>query len=182
MKTLIIHPEDRTTDFLKPIYANIHDKTVITGGVPKRELDQLIKRYERIIMCGHGSPFGLFSMDRYPDSFGYIIDDISSMYLRSKKTICVWCHADEYVWRKGLRGLFTGMFISELGEAQQCGLLGITQDQVDESNQRFSNIIGQNINEPLPTIYERLVKGYGELISSNPVARYNHQRLYIRLK
>lgn len=70
------------------------------------------------------------------------------------------------------------MFISEVAEEQQCGLMGITQDQVNESNDRFSNIIGQNINKPLPTIYERLVKGYGELAETNPVARFNHQRLY----
>jgi hypothetical protein len=33
MKTLIIHPTDPTTEFLKGIYNDLSDKTVITGGV-----------------------------------------------------------------------------------------------------------------------------------------------------
>lgn len=68
MKTLIIHPQDETTDFLRPIYQKSFNKTVVTGGIPKRELDQLIKRYQRIIMMGHGSPSGLFSVGRFPNS------------------------------------------------------------------------------------------------------------------
>jgi|GEM_PF-6234508 len=39
IKTLVIHPKDPTTDFLKPIYSNIIDKTVITGGVTKKRLN-----------------------------------------------------------------------------------------------------------------------------------------------
>lgn len=178
--TLIIHPKDHSTDFLKPIYANIQNKTVITGGIGKRELDQLIKRYGRILMLGHGSPAGLFSVGRFPNSWGYIIDDVSAMYLRGKQTMCIWCNADEYVWKNKLRGLFTGMFISELDEACQCGLVNVSQEMIDESNERFTYIIGQTITEQINIIYTQLVEGYCELALTNPVARYNYQRLYYR--
>jgi hypothetical protein len=44
MKTLIIHPDDRSTDFLKPIYENVTDATVVTGGLTKSEVNQLIRK------------------------------------------------------------------------------------------------------------------------------------------
>lgn len=180
MKTLIIHAEDPSTDFLKPINANIKNKTVITGGIEKRELDQMIKRYGRILMLGHGSPAGLFSVGRFPNSWGYIIDDVSAMYLRGKQTICIWCNADEYVFKNKLKGLYTGMFISEISEAEQFLTVDVSQEMIDESNERFAYIIGQNITEQINIIYTRLVEGYCELASTNPVARYNCQRLYYR--
>jgi PAS domain S-box-containing protein len=37
-KVLVIHPDDRSTDFLKPIYAGITNATVITGGYSKAEV------------------------------------------------------------------------------------------------------------------------------------------------
>ena len=117
--TSIIHPEDPSTDFLKTIYAKIQNKTVITGGMEKRELDQMIKRYPPILMLGHGSPSGLFSVGRFTNSWGYIIEEISSMYLRGKQMMCIWCNADEFVFRNKLKGLYTGMFISEMSEALQ---------------------------------------------------------------
>lgn len=131
-------------------------------------------------MLGHGSPAGLFSVGRFPNSWGYIIDDVSAMYLKGKQTICVWCNADEYFWKNKLSGLFTGMFISELDEASQCGLANVRQEMIVESNERFAYIIGQNINEPLDIVYRRLVEGYCELALTNPVASYNYQRLYHR--
>ena len=61
-KTLIIHPDDRSTDFLKPIYASIEKATIITGGKSKNEVVELIEQHDRTIILGHGSPNGLFAM------------------------------------------------------------------------------------------------------------------------
>ena len=61
MKTLVIHPEDKSTDFLSPIYAPITNKTVIKGGIYKSELQGLIESHDRIIMLGHGAPYGLLN-------------------------------------------------------------------------------------------------------------------------
>ena len=56
---LIIHPDDRTTDFLKPCYAGL-DATILTQPDEFFNLAETIKRHNRIIMMGHGSPMGLF--------------------------------------------------------------------------------------------------------------------------
>ena len=92
----------------------------------------------------------------------------------------IWCNADEYVFQNKLKGLFTGMFISELDEASQYGLVNVSQEMIDESNDCFAMVIGENINETTYTIYHRLIEEYGDLVETNPVARYNFQRLYYR--
>lgn len=56
---LIIHPDDRTTDFLKPTYSDL-DATVLTKPNEFFNLAETMKRHNRIIMMGHGSPSGLF--------------------------------------------------------------------------------------------------------------------------
>jgi hypothetical protein len=70
------------------------------------------------------------------------------------------------------------MFISEVGEALYCGLPGTQQDEVDESNYGFVNIIGKYINEDKNVIYENVMREYGIIAEENPVALYNHNRLY----
>jgi hypothetical protein len=64
MRTLVIHPKDKTTDFLKPIYAN-RDWTVITGGCTKEEVNKAIGEHDHIIMMGHGTPQGLLAMGQF---------------------------------------------------------------------------------------------------------------------
>ena len=50
---LIIHPDDRSTDFLRVLYENIPvHKTVITGDINSNDLDVLIASHDRILMCG----------------------------------------------------------------------------------------------------------------------------------
>jgi hypothetical protein len=70
------------------------------------------------------------------------------------------------------------MFISEVGEAHYCGLPGTPQDVVDESNYGFVNIISKYINENTEIIHENVMKEYGVIAEENPVALYNHMRLY----
>ena len=63
-KTLVIHPKDKSTDFLKVIYAGRDDFTVITEGT-KEEVNTAIKEHDHIIMMGHGTPQGLFSVGQF---------------------------------------------------------------------------------------------------------------------
>jgi hypothetical protein len=179
MKTLIIHPKDSSTSFLDIVYHPIENKTVINGGVTKQELCELIKTHDRIMMMGHGSPFGLFSVGQFQNSNGYIIDE-KIVPLLKKKTdnVFIWCNADRFVNHHKLKGFYSGMFISEVGEANYCGLHGTPQDVVDESNYGFCNIIAKYINEDTNTIHENVTKEYGVIAEDNSVAYYNNLRLY----
>jgi hypothetical protein len=139
MKTLVIHPDDRSTDFLRPIYSNLPDTTVITGDVTYKELIQAITEHEQIIMLGHGSPSGLFNVSGIGAGL-FCIGGQHAELLRGKKNIFIWCNADQYVRRHNLPGLFTGMFISEVSEATYCRVL-TEQVQVDTSNDLFLSLI-----------------------------------------
>jgi hypothetical protein len=179
MKTLIVHPEDYSTKFLDIVYAPIENKTLVTGGVSKTELMTLIQEHDRVMMMGHGSPGGLFSVGKFKNTGAYIIDQSMVPYLKSKKdNVFIWCNADRFVETFDLKGFYSGMFISETGEATYCGLPGTKQEIVDESNFGFCNIIAKYIKEETNAIHENVKKEYGLIAENNPVALYNHNRLY----
>jgi hypothetical protein len=178
MKTLVIHPDDRSTDFLRGLYLDLPDKTVITSGIDKLKLQEKIDTHARVIMCGHGSPNGLFSVGKFPES-PYIIDDSMVDSLRYKTNFFIWCHADVFVRRHGLTGFHMGMFLSEMSE---CLCLGVdcTDTDITESNIDFAKIFFRHIDEPPIVFYKNVLVEYGQLVArNNPVAEYNHSRLFL---
>ena len=183
MRTLIIHPKDPSTSFLDIVYESIPNKTIITGGVSKDYVKKLIQEHDRVMMMGHGSPSGLFSVGQFDNvgggyGGGFIIDQSMVSLLKEKdNSVFIWCNADRFVEYFGLKGFYTKMFISEVGEATYCGLPGMSQDIVDESNYGFVNILSECINEPQDLMFKRILEGYGKLAENNPVALYNHNRL-----
>lgn len=180
MSTLVIHPHDESTHFLKPIYENIPDKTVITGGLSKVELNELIDSHDRVMMMGHGSPWGLFSVGKFTDAAPYIIDNTTVyLLLQKQNSVFIWCNADQFVNRHQLKGLYSGMFISEVGEAMYCGLPNTPQSVVDESNDSFASMLGNVINKPIRDAYNEIKTKYSLLAESNAVALYNSNRLYL---
>jgi hypothetical protein len=180
MKILIVHPKDSSTSFLDIVYKPIPNKTVITGGVSKQELIELIREHDRVMMMGHGSPGGLFSVGAFKGYGPYIIDrEVVPVLSEKDNSVFIWCNADKFVQPYDLKGFYSGMFISEVGEAYYCGLPGTRQDAVDESNFGFCNILAEVINEPQDIAYEHVMDKYGKIADENPVALYNHNRLYL---
>ena len=179
--TLIIHPKDESTSFLKQIYTN-KNVSVVTGEVTKTTLQNMILGYDRIIMMGHGSSDGLLAVNQFDTDSSHIIDDsFIDVLKRKENSIYIWCHADQFVRKFNLKGFYTGMFISEVGEAYYCGLPGTKQPEVDESNFKFVDLMGEHINNETIKIHEKVKEQYGLLVEHNPVANYNHQRLYLNL-
>ena len=180
MRHLIIHPKDQTTDFLKEIYAHINYKTVIDGNVSKAELIKLIDIHDQVLMLGHGSPMGLFSKNQFTNTGSYIIDESVSDSLRKKtNNVFIWCHADQFVKNNQLMGFFSGMFISEFGEAFSLGIYVADRNLIDESNECFASIVSRNIHLPLDILYENVLQVYKSLAITNPIAKFNLERLYL---
>lgn len=180
MKTLVIHPDDRSTDFLRPIYQNIPGATVITKNITYETLMDVIRANDQIIMLGHGAPSGLFNISRIGQGL-FAIGSQHADLLRDKKCIYIWCNADQFVHTHNLPGLYTGMFISEVSEASYCRVL-TEQKQVDTSNNLFAELLGKQLIET-PNDYEAIhsvIKSeYGKLAETNTVARYNWERWYV---
>lgn len=178
MKTLIIHPSDSSTDFLRPIYKNVKNSTLITGDITKEELLQLVYDHDRIMMMGHGSPLGLFAVGQFAGEghMTYIVDDTFVPALKNKDNLFIWCHANEFVDTHKLNNFYTGMFVSELSEAYLYNLV-LDNEVIDESNNRFSEIVSESVNHSGTNIYENVIKSYGELAKRNPIAKFNLERI-----
>jgi hypothetical protein len=168
MKTLVIHPQDPTTDFLKEIY---RDKgyTVINHDPKGKELIQAIKSHGRIMMMGHGVPMGLIGHGRL------IINSKHVYLLREKLCVGIWCNADQFFNKYKLRGFFTGMFISEVMEAAHYGI-SITQEKVTYSNEYFASEFRKY--EDMICVHQLIKSHYNSF--DCPVIQFNNDRLYER--
>ncbi len=183
MKTLVIHPSDSSTSFLKPIYSNIptEELTLITGGISKAELIELVKTHETIMGLGHGSIEGLCALGQF-SCIGYadfIIDIQLVPYLNNKKVISIWCYAQEFIVASNLKNVYTSnMFCSEVIECDYVGLKHANQAMVNESNLVFGFTLGKFIHLNPQEIHEAMQKSeYAALVKSNIVAAYNMERL-----
>lgn len=181
MKTLVIHPKDKSTEFLKPIYENIEDATILIGGLYNPNyISELIESHEQVIMLGHGTPSGLLSVGQFPNCGAYVIKDIHVELLSKKSNnIYIWCYASDFVKEHNLKGFASGMFISEVEEAEDHLLTEQTQEQIDESNDYFSKLLGEVSLEPSNKVYEFVKEKYKLITNHNLTALYNYERLYL---
>lgn len=180
-KSLVIHPEDHTTDFLKPIYSTVKNKTILTRNSDEESIKNQILASERVMMMGHGTPSGLLHVGKFTSPTPFVIDDRYLTELQQKtNSIFIWCNADEFVEKNDLKGFYTGMFISEVGEAIYCGLGNVTQETINESNYLFSKLVSDVINEDAHKIHPYVASNYKKITFKNSVALYNYNRLYFR--
>jgi len=186
MKTLVIHPKDKSTDFLKPIYSGLDDITLVTGGWSQDQIKEAIQTHDQVIMMGHGSPNGLFAVGRFPieDRFsGYVIGSgLVETLAKKDNSIFIWCNADQFINKHDLKGFYSGMFVSEVGEAFYCKIPSFTQEVVDESNDTFARQLGEclGVTRAPEEIHTQIREQYGQLAEYNLIAEYNHKRLYVR--
>ena len=165
MKTLVIHPKDSTTDFLSEIYSG-KDWTVINTNTSKKALKEQIKTHDRIVMLGHGTEKGLLGFNKF------VIDSTWVYLLREKICVCIWCNADVFVKKYGLKGFYTGMIISEYEEAiMYC--LPTNSHWIAESNTDFALAIKNSIDE------ENMLEKAKMLYEGNSaVVEFNRSNLY----
>lgn len=171
MKTLVIHPKDASTDFLKLIYKD-KDWTLIDSRLPKSQLKKAIKEHDRIVMLGHGTHLGLYE----PETFLPIIDSTLVYLLREKLSVAIWCNANVFFEKYELKGFYTGMIISEYEEAlYEC--VNTTYHEIDESNLLFARAIQKAIDadDMLATAQEAYVTD-----GLNRTMAFNEKNLFTR--
>jgi hypothetical protein len=163
-KTLVIHPQDHTTDFLCGIYK---DKGWDVMKQPiKRSVIEAIPDYERIVMLGHGTPDGLFGKG------GFVVDQDTASVLEEKDCVSIWCYADLFMQKHNLKGFATGMFISDEMEAMYYGVAA-DEEQIKRSNEYFSSIVNIAIDSRYMT---ELVRTFYRS-STNTVIDYNNSKI-----
>lgn len=137
MKTLVIHPYDHTTDFLTESYQDF-GYMVVRDSIRNQELKRLVREHDRIIMMGHGSDKGLFGHGKL------VVDWELISHLRDKIVMAIWCNADQFCIRYKLKGIYTGMIISEMEEALQYCVVA-TPGEINTSNSMLSKALKKAI-------------------------------------
>ena len=157
-KTLVIHPQDISTDFLKIIYEDKKGWTICNRlDITREELYELVKEHDRIIMMGHGCPTGLFN----PKNYRLLIDNTFVPLFKDKETISIWCNSDKFFKPVGLKGFHTGMIISEVREAQYVlGKTPLNEEETLNNMIAFSTIIKQCIDEDPKKMKDYILKNY----------------------
>ena len=126
---LVIHPTDKTTEMHSILYEGLGAR-LIESYCSNKEMGYQLRHTspsERIMLLGHGSDKGLFfrKNDEEEDFDGIIVGHPQAYYLRKHcgGIIGIWCHAVEFAKKEGLHGLFSGMIISEMSEAEENGVI-----------------------------------------------------------
>jgi hypothetical protein len=166
-KTLVIHPKDPSTTFLEAIYLN-KGYTVLNRYAG--DILPIIAEHDRIIMLGHGSPSGLFSVGQFSGT--YVVGSGTVPFLQGKDNVYIWCYASSFMRQHQLQGFSSGMFISEVDEAAMFGIRA-TQAQINHSNQLFANLVGKHLESP--NLLAAVKRGYQS--ASCPVIAYNQELL-----
>ena len=140
---LVIHPKDKTTAMLSALYDGLGAQ-VVTDYRSTKEMGHLlhhVSTQERIMLLGHGSDKGLFFReDDSKDEFDKVIVGHAHAYHLRKhggNIVAVWCNADQFARAEGLHGLFSGMIITELCEAEQYRIK-TSQDELNRENVKLS--------------------------------------------
>jgi len=179
MKTLVLHPTDSTTDFLKDIYSG-KDWTIVNTPPSKSALTKLIKEHDRIIMLGHGTEKGLLTpiyRGNVKVNFRFIIDSSFVYLLRQKECVCIWCNTDQFVEKYKINGFYTGMIISEYDEALMFSIYPFTEKDINESNTLFQECVKKSIDSAY--MLNEMITNYNT--DNNPIINFNKQNLYKKI-
>ena len=138
---IVIHPKDKTTSFLKAIYAGKKNVTLIDETWNNRNIREAIgnaPKEEEIMMLGHGYNRGLFA-PYGGNQFARTIVDGRLVYLLKEHTcIGIWCYANEFAENYGLKGLFSGMVVSDANEALD-NCLDFEGEDIDALNNQYAS-------------------------------------------
>lgn len=174
MKTLVIHPSDKTTDFLSTIYADTDWSVITSRRIQRGQIRKAIKEHDRIVCMGHGDPSGLIR--DYVFQLSYMIDSSYVQLLRQKDCILIWCHANDFARKYNIGGFSTGMIISEDYEALYHRVVH-SPESVKKSNEKFAFAIKNSISLPTVEMKTQFHKLY---IPESAVESYNNERIFLQ--
>jgi hypothetical protein len=175
---IVIHPKDKTTSFLRQIYLGKENVKVIDETWNNRQIREAIgtaPKEEVIMMLGHGYNRGLFA-PWGDNQFGRtIVDDRLVYLLREHPCVGIWCYANEFAENYELKGLFTGMVVSDANEAMD-NCLDFEGEDIELLNQQYASDMEYCLrNYPLDRVPKimREVQDY-----SSPIKDFNYNSLY----
>ena len=159
---------------LKKVYEGLDNVTLFTSWNQRKEILAALAaapREEPILLLGHGTPSGLLDM-----RYGKIINDIDAELLKDRPNLIgIWCYASSYAHAHGLKGFFSGMFISEGREAEYIGV-DATEEEANAHAWDFSQRLGDMLRQGLP-LEEVAKKLMDPVHITSELTHYNYTRL-----
>ena len=171
---IVVHPKDPSTKMLSLIYEGMDGVTFFDSWKQREEILKTISaapKDEPILLLGHGSPGGLLDM-----RYGTIIGNRDAEVLKDRPNLVgIWCYASSYAYVHGLKGFFSGMFISEEPEAWMNGVEA-EAEEIDEKAWDFAGRFGDMLREgrPLVEIATELMAPHHR---DSDLTRFNYDRL-----
>ena len=133
---------------LGKVYEGQDNVTLFDSYKQRKELLEALvaaPREEPILLLGHGCPNGLYDL-----RVGLILDDGDAELLKDRPNLIgIWCYASSYAHAHGLKGFFSGMFISEGREAAWMDV-DATEEEANAHAWDFSQRLGDLLRQGLP--------------------------------
>lgn len=172
---IVVHPTDPSTRCLSPIYESLPDVRFFNSLKQRAEILEAIRKApldEPVFLLGHGTPAGL--LDMYEG--GLVINSGDAGLLSGRPNLCgIWCYASTYAARHRLKGFFSGMFVSEYGEALSCGV-DASPSEIEDRNWDFAGRFGNLLREG-KTLEEAAKEMTDPRHIVSDLTRFNYSRL-----
>lgn len=197
MSVGVIHPDDRSTDFLKLIYED-KNYDVFNGSLLKEDYmsdlyysssasnniykfaknraRDIIERNDKIIILGHGTPSGLLNP---LGCGGYIVDDTMADLLKEKEVVSIWCYSNKFFENNNIfnHQFHTGMIISEtLEQLYVLGRVYLDKNQQLKNMENFARIVGECIEGTPDEMREYVLANY---VGDDPVTQFNRKNILV---
>ena len=171
---IVVHPSDPSTGMLGLIYEGLDNVTLFDSWEQRDEIRAALAaapREEPVLLLGHGCPYGLYDL-----RYGLVLTDADAELLKDRPNLVgIWCYAYDYASRHGLKGFFSGMFISEEPEAWVNGV-DAEAEEIDGKAWDFAGRFGDMLRAGMP-----LEDAARELMDPRHVdsdlTRFNYSRL-----
>lgn len=178
---IVIHPYDPTTTFLKPLYEEREGVELYTqqhgNSTIRRALNKRVYNGETVMMLGHGCEQGLLADTSPARKFDRLIINGSHVeFLRKTNCIGIWCNADMFAHKYRLKGLFSGMIISEIEEAFMYGIV-VSPEEVEEENHRLTELLIRALQEcPVHSDIPQWFRTHAPM--ETPLQRFNYNNIH----
>ena len=171
---IVVHPSDPSTGMLGLIYEGLDNVTLFDSWEQRDQIRAAIAaapREEPVLLLGHGCPYGLYDL-----RYGLVLTDADAELLKDGPNLVgIWCYDSDYASRHGLKGFFSGMFISEEPEAWVNGV-DAESGEIDGKAWDFAGRFGDMLRAGMP-----LEDAARELMDPRHVdsdlTRFNYSRL-----
>ena len=139
--TIVFHQEDPTTIMLNPIYEgkgfDVYKGSMWSGDLSRESIHELIKRHNRVVCLGHGTPSGLLSG---------VIGSEEVPLLKDKKIFSMWCYAATFWKKHGFTGhgiLTSDNFPSEVWECKSACNSDVSKEWIFDNMMLAGEIAGK---------------------------------------